>query len=97
MLVLFTGKNCEVSQPLKDYATKRFQRVLKHQQRIVSVHFTLEVDHQNHRASVILMIPGHDVFADHNSHDMYTSIDLLVDKLIRILRDGKAKYEQVTG
>lgn len=87
----FSGHGVEITQTLNDFITEKFARLTKHAQQIVSIHVTLKVEKLSQIAEAHLHIPGHDVFAEADSEDMYKTVDLLIDKLVRQLDKIRTK------
>jgi len=82
MDIKFTGQNLEVTPAIRDYASKKLSRLISHGAHITSVQISFHVEHNDQIAKATVCVPGHDVFAQQKSSDLYKSIDLLVDKLL---------------
>lgn len=89
--IQFSGHGIEITQTLHDFVTEKFTRLTKHAQQIVNIHVTLKVEKLAQIAETTVHIPGHDVFAEAQSEDMYKTIDLLVDKVVRQLDKIRTK------
>lgn len=83
MKVQVTGRNVKVTKGLRDYVLKKMERLTRYDDRILSAHFILGVDADNHVAEGTLDFNGFIVHAEESSADMYSSIDLLFDILER--------------
>lgn len=92
--IQITGHDVEITEALHDFTTKKFEKLQKHSEHITSVHVFLTVDKLDQKAEATVHIPGHEVFAHANSEDMYKTIDLLMDKLIRQLDKHKGKNDK---
>jgi putative sigma-54 modulation protein len=89
--IQYTGHNIEVTAVLRDFIANKFKRLNRHAAVITSTHIILTVDKLRQIAEAKLHIPGSEVYAEAESEDMYKTIDLLVDKLVRQLKKYKDK------
>ena len=87
----FTGHNVEITPTLRDFIANKFKRLNRHATNITSTHIILNVDKLRQTAEAKLHIPGAEIYATSESEDMYKTIDLLVDKLVRQLKKQKDK------
>ncbi|HLT44870.1 MAG TPA: ribosome-associated translation inhibitor RaiA [Luteimonas sp.] len=85
------GHQIEVTPALRDYVENKFSRLRRHSDHPLDVRATLAVDKPDHRAEATLSINGRTVHADASGVDMYAAIDLLTDKLDRLLVKHKEK------
>jgi putative sigma-54 modulation protein len=90
--VLVRGIHLELTEALRAAATEKAGRLLRHNDHIVRVRVDLEHDHTKGDRRAFLAkghieIAGPDLIATVASEDAYKSIDLLVDKLDRMLRE----------
>ncbi|MFW6050180.1 MAG: ribosome hibernation-promoting factor, HPF/YfiA family [Myxococcota bacterium] len=90
MRVNFTFRNLEPSDGIKNYAEDKITKLQKYLHAPLDVEITLSLERHLHRADVTVAADGHHHAAHEESEDMYASIDLVVDKLDRQLRDAKA-------
>ena len=85
MQVSITGPHLEVTDALRSHAEKKLEKLNNHHDRITSVQVRLMVDKMAQKAQGTLHVSGKDLHAEASHDDLYTSIDLLVDKLDRQL------------
>jgi putative sigma-54 modulation protein len=90
--LIVRGVHLELTEALRNAATEKAARLLRHSDHIVRVRVDLEHDHtKGDRAAFIakghIEIAGPDLIASVSSEDAYKSLDLLVDKLDRMLRE----------
>lgn len=90
MQLAVTGRQIQVTEAMRAYATSKIERLGKHAQ-MLDGHVTLSVDRLEHRAEATLTVSGRTVHADANGQDVYAAIDVLVDKLDRQLLKHKEK------
>jgi putative sigma-54 modulation protein len=101
--IQLTGQNLDITDILHDFVSKKFAKLERHADSITSIHVVLHVENQHKSrdvedkdepqqiASAKLHIRGTEIYAKTESGDMYKSIDLLVDKLVRQLNKYKRK------
>jgi len=85
----FTGRHIEITEPLRKFATDRFERLRGISDEVLETHFILTVEkHQRHICEVNIRT-RHDFYhGEEVSTDMYTSIAAVLDKVEKqILRD----------
>ena len=92
--IQFTGHGVEVTQLLRDFINDKFTRLTKHSQQIISIHVILNVEKLRQIAEAKLHIPHNEIHAQAESEDMYKTIDLLVDKIVRQLEKHRGKIER---
>lgn len=84
MNISFTFKNFDPSDHLKDYAERRFEKISKYMDykyENADLQVTLTVEKFRHLAEVVLTGDNLHISAYTESEDMYSSIDLVLDKL----------------
>lgn len=89
--IQFSGHGVEITQILHDFASKKFERLQKHSGHITSIHVFFNVNKLLQIAEATVHIPGFEVYASAESEDMYKTIDLLIDKLVRQIDKHKDK------
>ena len=92
MQIIFTGKHMEVSSASKDYAEQKLQKLSRFFDHVQEIHLTESILRNQHIIEVTLKADGTLIRAEERSPDMYTSIDLVVDKLERQLSRYKARF-----
>ncbi|MBK8856108.1 MAG: ribosome-associated translation inhibitor RaiA [Opitutaceae bacterium] len=88
--LIIRGVHVELTDALRQAVEHKAERLLRHNDYIVRIRIDLEVDKTkdiNHKfiAKGHIEIGGPDLIASVSSEDCYKSIDLLVDKLDRLL------------
>lgn len=86
MHVTVTFRHIPPSDALRDYATRKIERLGKFYDGIVDAHVILETERGRHFARVTINAAGSALSAVEASQDMYGSIDLLADKVYRQLK-----------
>lgn len=94
MNISFTFKNFEPSDHLKGYAEKRFEKVAKYvSDSEADLQVNLQVDKFRHKADVILNADSIHISAYEASEDMYSTVDMVLDKLEAQLRKMREKMK----
>src|SRR2546427_1417329 len=81
MLITVTFRHVDPTPPLKAYAEEKLQRVRKYLHRPVDAHVILSVSKERHVAEITLKADHVTMFAEEETHDLYSAIDLAIDKL----------------
>ena len=86
------GKNIEITQPLREYVEKRVGKVTKYFDKVEEINVLLTVTKGQHVVEVTVEVPnGVLLRGEELTTDMYTSIDLVVEKLERQIHKQKTK------
>lgn len=75
------GKHIEVTDALRDYVEKRVGKLEKYFDNLEEVQVTLLVEKDRHRVEVTAPLNGMILRGEEETIDMYSSIDLVVEKL----------------
>jgi putative sigma-54 modulation protein len=87
MQLSVTARNLEITPALRSYAEEKLTRLTKYLEQIVTAHVVLSVNKHRQTAEVTLRVRDLTIRAEEESDDLYSSIDLVVEKLERqILR-----------
>lgn len=81
MQITVRGKNIQITDALRDYATKKVDRLNKYFDRPVEAQVMLTVEKERHTVEVTATVDGLILRGEESSPDMYASIDLVADKL----------------
>ena len=83
MNMKITGHHVELTPAVREYASNKLERVIRHFDHVTSVHVILSVDKLVQKAEVTLHVKGKDIYADATDANLYAAIDLVTDKLDR--------------
>jgi putative sigma-54 modulation protein len=93
--ITFTGRNVEVTRPLRQYAAKRLSKLDKYfGERPVDAEVRMSVERKRHVVEVTIPLGGMLLRGEVASADMYASIDLVVDKLERQIHKFKTRLNR---
>lgn len=93
MKLNITGHQVEITPAIRSYAEEKVTRLKNHFDNHLDVNMILSVDKLEQKAEATLHTAGKQHFADAKAHDMYAAIDLLVDKLDRMVVKVKEKMK----
>ena len=92
MQVTVIGRHIEATDALKQYATEKFARLDKYLPKAVQASITLSVTKKvHHRAEAVIKSNGVLIQASEETEEMYSAIDLLVEKIEGRVRKYKEK------
>ena len=85
------GQQLEVTPALRDYVESKLARLARHFDQPIDVRTQLSLERTDHCAEANVNIAGRTLHADATAQNMYAAIDLLADKLDRLLMKHKEK------
>ncbi len=91
MQINFTGHRMEITPALKTFAEEKFDKLERHFDKITAINVIFDVEKLRQIAEATILISKGELHASSESEDMYTAIDILVDKLDRQLIKHKEK------
>ncbi|HEX7341587.1 MAG TPA: ribosome-associated translation inhibitor RaiA [Rhodanobacteraceae bacterium] len=91
MQVQISGHQIEITSALRNHVQSKLDRLARHFDNLTMLTVVLSVDKLEHRAEGTLVGAGCTLHAQAGDLDMYTSIDLMFDKLVTQLRRHKEK------
>lgn len=91
MQIFLTGRNLEVTEALRRYAEEKVGRLQKYVDKITSAHIVLSLQKYRQIAEVTLRVRDLTIRGEESTEDLYSSIDLVMEKLERQLQKYKGK------
>ncbi|MGH7823346.1 MAG: ribosome hibernation-promoting factor, HPF/YfiA family [Candidatus Binatia bacterium] len=91
MQVTVTFRHVRPTPALRRYAEEKVQRVSRYLRRAIEAHVILSVDKKSHRAEINLHANGKSLFSEEETGDLYSAIDLALDKIERQVKKLNAK------
>ena len=85
------GQQIDVTTALRADAENRFVRLGRHFEHPCQIRVQLGLDKPDHKAEATVALSGKTLHADASAQDMYAAIDLLSDKLDRLLMKHKER------
>jgi putative sigma-54 modulation protein len=89
MEVSFTFRHVEPSEGVKNYAREKLAKAQKFLRTPMTAEVIFSMERHLHTVEVTVHGDGNRFFGTHQSEDMYASIDLVIDKIDRQIRDEK--------
>ena len=97
MNITITGKNIRVNENQKDYAEKKFTKLEKYFNQLIDSHVILSVEKLDHMAEILVNGDGVQFHGKEKSGDIFSSIDLLFEKMEKQIRRYKEKHSAHKG
>lgn len=89
MQIHFTFRNVESSEGIKNYATEKIAKFQKYLRSPLEADVVLSTERHLHCVEISIRADGERYAGKVESEDMYASIDLVIDKVDRQVRDSK--------
>lgn len=97
MQVIVTFRHVEPTEGLRKYAEEKAQRVSKYLRRPADAHVILSVEKQRHIAEVQVTGSHLNITATEQTGDLYSAIDLAMDKVERQVKKHVEKQKEHKG
>ncbi len=92
MKITITGRHVEITQSLKDYAENKTAKFEKYFHQLIDATMIMAVQKLDHMVELLINGDGVQFYAVEKSGDMYSSIDLIVDKMEKQIVKYKEKH-----
>jgi putative sigma-54 modulation protein len=86
-----SGHHVEITDSMRAYVLKKFEKISRHFEQVIDIHCVLTVEKLRHKAEATLIMRGNKLYADATEPNMYAAIDALADKLDRCVKKHKEK------
>ncbi len=94
MHIVVRGKNIPITDALREYVEKRLRKLEKYLGEINEVQVTLMVERERHRVEVTIPINGLLLRGEEATGDMYSSVDLVIEKLEKQVEKYKTRLSK---
>ncbi|MGI6065839.1 MAG: ribosome hibernation-promoting factor, HPF/YfiA family [Bacillota bacterium] len=94
MRIIIKGRNIEVTGALREYVEKRVGKLDKFIGELDEAQVTLLVEKDRHRVEVTMPLNGFILRGEEQTGDMYSSIDLVVEKLEKQIEKYKTRLNR---
>ena len=91
MRITISGRNIELTDGLKAAVEDKIGKLEKYFTPDTDVFVTLSVEKERQKIEVTIPVPGHIIRSEQVSNDMYVSIDLVEEIIVRQLRKYKTR------
>jgi putative sigma-54 modulation protein len=85
------GRNIEITDALKDYTTKRLSKLEKYIDDARIAQVALSLEGESHKVEVTIPLNGLILRGEVTAEDMYSAIDMVVEKLEKQIEKHKTK------
>lgn len=92
MNITITGRHFEVTPSLRDYAEKKIKKVEKYFHQLIDSHVVMYIEKLNHVVELTINGDGAQFYGMEKAGDMYSSVDLLLDKIEKQIVKYKEKH-----
>jgi len=90
--IQLTCRHGELTEKLRQYATRKVERLLKHFDGVHNVELIVSSEGGRQKAEVIVgVVRGRRCVAEETSEDLFAAVDAAVDKVVRQLSKLKGK------
>lgn len=93
MQINFTGHRMEVTPALRAFTQEKFDKLERHFDKITAINVVFDVEKLRQIAEATILVNKGELHASSESDDMYSAIDLLIDKLDKQLIKHKEKMK----
>ncbi len=97
MKIVITGRNIKVTEDQKEYAERKISKLENYFNQAVDAHVILYVEKLDHAAEVIVKGDGTQFHGREKAKDLFSAIDLLLDKMEKQIVRYKEKRQQHRG
>ncbi len=94
MNIIIRGKNIDLTNALKEYVEKRIGKLDRYFEGLDEAQVTLNVEKERHRVEVTVPVNGMILRGEEETTDMYSSIDLVLEKLERQISKHKTRLSR---
>lgn len=91
MTIHVKGRNVDVTPAMKDYVEKKIAKITKQFKAVGDINAVLKIEHGYHIAEITVPASGILLRAQESTKDMYSSIDLVVEKIERQIHKYKTR------
>ena len=91
MKVSITGRHFDLTDRHKEHVEKRLKHLKRFFETIMDVHVTLEREKHREIADITIQVNGVMMHGEEETDDIFTSIDLVVDKIEKQIKKHKAR------
>jgi len=91
MRIDIVGHQIEVTPALRNAIVSKFEKLERHSETLLDGRVTLSIEKLEQKVDATLNLSGHTIHAAASAPDMYSAIDILLDKLDRQVVKHKEK------
>ena len=87
-----SGHHLDITPAIREYVTKKLEKIKSHFDNVIDVTVILSVDKLMQKAEASVHLSGKTVFVECDDGNLYVAIDSLIEKLDRQIIRHKEKY-----
>lgn len=92
-----TFRHMEASDHLKEYGRDKLARLEKYLDAVLDAEVVMTVEKFRHKAEVLIVSDGLKIKAEEETEDMYSALDMVVDKLEKQIKRHREKQKSHKG
>ncbi|MEN2993850.1 MAG: ribosome-associated translation inhibitor RaiA [Thermodesulfovibrio sp.] len=93
MKITIRGKNIDVTEALRSYIEKRISKFERFLNEASEAIVTISTEKFTHKIDVLLKVEGHLIQAEGKTEDLYSAVDMVVEKLEKQVLKYKEKIQ----
>ena len=93
MKLTVTGRNIDITDGIRDHLQSKMDKTINDLGEETDVHVALHVEKHRHHGEITVKTKGFTVHSQHESEDLYVSIDNALQKIEKQLRKHKEKAQ----
>ena len=93
MNIQITGHGIQVTSALRSFTEEKFSKLQRHYNTIQSCHVTFDIERLEQVAQATILFNKSEIHAKAESVDLYSAVDILLEKLERQLQKNKDKHQ----
>lgn len=91
MQIAISGQHLDITEALHSHVSEKVEKIVRHFDHLTNTNVVLQVEKTRHMAEATINTKGATLHASSTSDNMYTAIDLLMEKLDRQVIKHKEK------
>jgi len=95
MKLTVAGRNIDITDGIREHLQKKMDKTIKELGEKADVHVALHVEKHRHFAEITLITKGFTVHSQHETDDLYASMDNALLKIEKQLRKHKEKAQDL--
>ncbi len=94
MQITVKGRNIDLTPSINEFVQDKFSKLEKQGEGIKEILVTLSVEKLSHKAEAVVEVIGDTYHTEAEGEDLYAAIDVLLDKVVRIVVKHKEKLQK---
>ncbi|WP_106182975.1 ribosome hibernation-promoting factor, HPF/YfiA family [Candidatus Pandoraea novymonadis] len=99
MNIKISGHHLDITPALRQYITNKLDQVIRHYDQVIDVNVLLSIDNHKEKgkrqnARITVHLKGKEIFIESFDENMYSAINMLIDKLHHQIIQHKTKLQE---